>query len=90
MNRKHNPWLSLVALLLAAIILVLTCTGCRADAAASEPTAPAETETETLDRFSVVTEYHNGINIRVITDTITGTEYIVVTSGYAGVAKLEG
>lgn len=90
MKRKNNPWLSLAALLLLALILVLTCTGCRAEVEASEPAATVETEAETPARFSVVNEYHNGVNIRVITDTTTGAEYIVVTSGYAGVAKLEG
>lgn len=28
MNRKHNPWASLIALLLLAVVLVLICTGC--------------------------------------------------------------
>lgn len=30
MNRKHNPWVSLTALLLLAVILVMACTGCGA------------------------------------------------------------
>jgi hypothetical protein len=28
MNRKHNPWISLVALLLLVTMLVAVCTGC--------------------------------------------------------------
>lgn len=28
MKRKNNPWVSLVALLALAVILVLICTGC--------------------------------------------------------------
>lgn len=28
MNRKHNPWISLVALLLLVTLLVTVCTGC--------------------------------------------------------------
>ena len=28
MNRKHNPWISLVALLLLVTLLVTICTGC--------------------------------------------------------------
>ncbi len=32
MNRKHNPFVSLAALLLAAVILALTCTGCYSEA----------------------------------------------------------
>ncbi len=64
MNYKNNPWLSLVALLLAALILVLTCTGCtEADAA----------ETETRGRFTV--EYA-GDGCRIITDNETGVQYM--------------
>lgn len=33
MNRKHNPWVALVALILLATILVLACTGCEVAAA---------------------------------------------------------
>ena len=28
MNRKHNPWIGLTALLLLAVVVVLVCTGC--------------------------------------------------------------
>lgn len=72
MNRKFNPWVSLVALLLAAVILVLTCTGCA-------PAAAAETEKDQARRF--VIEYNqDGPGrgyIRIITDTETGVQYLV-------------
>lgn len=29
MNRKHNPWVSILALVLLAALLVMACTGCR-------------------------------------------------------------
>lgn len=89
MNHKNNPWLSLVALLLAVLIVVLNCTGC-AEAEASTPETTVETEAETPDRFTVTNEHHGGVTVRVIKDAATGKEYIVVTSGYAGIAALEG
>lgn len=82
MNRKYNPWLSLVALLLLALILTLTCTGCTARA------SWGNTEDDTPPRFSV--EYA-GVNIRIITDNETGVQYIayLFNSG-CGLTKLEG
>lgn len=70
MNRKHNPFVSLVALLLAAVILALTCTGCA-------PPAAAGAEINQARRF--VTEYTQGNYIRIITDTETGVQYLVYT-----------
>lgn len=74
MNRKHNPFVSLVALLLAAVILALTCTGC----ARSAPPAAAGTEINQPNRFD--TEYTQGNYIRIITDTETGVQYLVYTA----------
>lgn len=71
MNRKYNPWVSLVALLLAAIILVLTCTGCCAVAA-------AENETEPAARF-IYERAGDGPNVGtlyIVTDTETGVQYL--------------
>lgn len=64
MNHKNNPWVSLVALLLAAIILVLTTTGCTETAAA---------ETEPAPRF---TSEYAGNRCTIITDTETGVQYL--------------
>lgn len=83
MNRKKNPYVSLVAVLLLALILVLTCTGCRAEAAETKP-AP---------RFSVE-DAGNGCEI--ITDTETGVQYLYYFRSYngykggSGLCKLEG
>lgn len=74
MNRKHNPWLSLVALLLAAIILVLTCTGCITEANAA-----------TENRFTYTRENLCGYTYAwVITDTETGQQYLLITAGDGG------
>lgn len=82
MRFKHNPWLSMVALLLLAAILVLTCTGCTTEAAAA---------TET--RFTAEhAGYHRDVgNLYIITDTETGAQYLLadVPNG-AGLTKLEG
>lgn len=82
MNRKYNPWLSLVALLLAAVILVLTCTACTTQASAA-----------TENRFTYTREYMTGwddLCAIVITDTETGQQYLFV-DGYncGGLCKLE-
>lgn len=67
MRFKNNPWVSMVALLLLAAILVLVCTGCAPETEAAERnttrpviteateemTAPAETEPAAIGRFSV-------------------------------------
>ena len=67
MRYKYNPWVSLVALLLLATILVLVCTGCASETEAAErgttcpvftegteeTEAAAETETAPLRRFTV-------------------------------------
>jgi hypothetical protein len=85
--RKHNPWLSLVALLLLALILVLACTGCRVEAEAAE-TGPAS-------RYTYEVE-HNGFgpSFYTITDTQTGNQYLFVRYGNGngiggGLTKLE-
>ena len=69
MNRKHNPMVSLAALVLLATILVWICAGCGSEQ------APAE---ETPDRFT--SEYITAdmdVRIYIITDTETGQQYIL-------------
>lgn len=80
MNRKSNPWLSLVALVLLAVILVWTCTGCReAEAAtAAEPIG---------NRFTTEWagwSFYGDAAFYVITDNETNAQYLLVESG-AGV-----
>lgn len=87
MYHKNNPWLSLVALLLMALILVFTCTGCT-DAEA------AEMETEPAPRFTYEREDADRSDIDavfIITDTHTGVQYLYI-DGYraGGLCKLEG
>lgn len=82
MYRKHNPMLSLVALVLLALILVLACTGCTEAEATGIETAPRFTETiETLTYGYV----------HIITDTKTGAQYMYYRAGQGGgLCKLEG
>ena len=79
MNFKYNPWLSLVAMVLLAIILTLTCTGCHVqeDANELEPVA----ETEAPPRF---TYEHARKGCIIITDHQTGVQYLYYGSGYGG------
>lgn len=76
MNRKHNPWVALVALILLATILVMTCAGCH--------TATTEVAIiKNSDRFTTV-RYFNGDAhdcYIIITDNETGVRYLYV-DGY--------
>ena len=74
MNHKYNPMLSLVALVLLALILVLSCTGCTIEAEAAE----------TEPRF---TSEHTGNYCTIITDNQTGVQYLAY-NGH-GLCKLE-
>ena len=82
MRIKNNPWVSIVALVLLAAILVLVCTGCAAEA-----------EEDARSRFTV--EFARNFNgtdqLYIITDTETGVQYLLadVYNG-AGLTKLEG
>lgn len=82
MNRKNNPMLSLVALVLLALILAFICTGCHVEAEAAEETKPAP-------RFTV--EYLPN-SLRLITDTETGVQYLAYSEYHTGIGmcKLEG
>lgn len=83
MNRKHNPWVSLTALLLLAVILVMACTGCRAAEGEAQEAQP---------RFTAESYRLGGpayTCCMVVTDNETGVQYLVV--GYrqgAGVTPL--
>lgn len=81
MNRKCNPWVSLVALVLLALILATTA-GCAAPTEAAEDEAAAA-----WTRFDVE-DY--GPNCKIITDTETGVEYLVYwTTRGVGMTVLE-
>ena len=81
MNRKHNPFVSLVALLLAAIILVLTCTGCSTEM----------TVHKNSGRFTTVRYFNpDAPDCYIITDNETGVQYLFVDTSYgSGLCKLE-
>lgn len=80
MYQKNNPWLSLVALLIMALIIVLNLTGC------------TEASAETPARFTV--EYA-GNSCEIITDNETGVQYLFYSYGTThnnragGLCKLE-
>lgn len=76
--RRINAFLA--ALLLLALILVFTCTGCAIDASAT-----------TEKRFTYTQENMGGnVYAWVITDTETGQQYLYITAGQGGgLTKLE-
>lgn len=88
MNRKSNPWVALVALIL---MLVVCCSSCES------PTDAAETDTaEGTPRFIIEEASVKRQNttlfsrIAIITDTETGVQYIVFKgSDCTGMTKLE-
>ena len=84
MNRKMNPWVSRIALMLLVVILVTTCTGC-----ATEP----EEELYERGRFNVESsQITRAGTLYVLTDTETEAQYLFIKSGYGyggGLTKLE-
>lgn len=77
MNRKHNPLVAGIALLLLAAVLLLT--SCSTPAKAEEP--------ESSPRFTM--EYHKSDSANIdcfyiITDTETGVQYLYVDGCYSG------
>lgn len=81
MNRKHNPYVAMLALLLLALILTFTCTGCAVEGEATEETKPTP-------RFT--REYVDN-SLTIITDTQTGVQYLVCNQYHTGIGmcKLE-
>lgn len=76
MKRKHNPWVSLVALLLLVTLLVTVCTGCG--------TTQAEAEEEP-GRFTVENVFDTlTVSAYVLTDKETGVQYLYVDGGDGG------
>lgn len=73
MNRKHNPLVAVVALLLLAVVLL--CTSCSTPAKAEEP--------ESSPRFIIESQKPNNltIEVRIITDTETGVQYLMTQHG---------
>ena len=72
MNRKNNPWVSLIALILVlAGVLVLVCTGCGNTTTAEAAENPRFVWEEA--GFSILNYY-----AYIITDTETGVQYLLV------------
>lgn len=75
MNRKHNPLLSVIALVLLFVILLFSCAGCETD-------ATAETEDKPTARFTVEYSRPDGMgSCYIITDTETGVQYLYYRTG---------
>lgn len=82
MNRKSNPWVALVALILLTLILC-TFTGCEDEATAA--TEAAETDGPRFiveDATAKTLGPHQ--HVEIITDTETGVRYIFFKSSNAG------
>lgn len=75
MNRKHNPIISLVAMILLAIVLLLSCNGCETDTAEAAGN-------ENPARFKVERAETDGPGwCHIITDTETGVQYLYFRTG---------
>lgn len=89
MNRKHNPMLSLAALVLLAMIL-LVCTGCAPAESTEtpEPMEPTETQETTeihpapLARFNIELQLKFYGDLYIITDNETGIQYLAFETGH--------
>lgn len=78
MNRKSNPWVALVALILL-LVLIVCCSGCESSTDAAKTDTPRFiVETASVGSPSV---YHD---VHIITDTETGVQYIFFRSTNAG------
>ena len=97
MNRKHNPILSLVALVLLAMILALVCIGCaepeylksQESPEATAPVEPQETVETVLGRFSIEMQMKFYGTLYIITDNETGIQYLAFeTSNGVGMTQL--
>ena len=77
MKRKHNPMLSLAALLLLATILVWICAGC-----GSEQVPAEETPARFICKNAEID--FSDLRIYIITDTETGQQYIAAQNIRSG------
>lgn len=73
MNRKNNPWVSLVALLLLVVILALACTGCYGN------TKTAYGDQDDAPKTMTVVDSTNGYAI--YRHDVTGVHYLCI-KGY--------
>lgn len=73
MNRKNNPWVSLVALMLLLTILVMTCTGCG-------NTKKAYADADDAPKTMTIVDSTNGYTIYKHDET--GVHYFCRDGGY--------
>lgn len=75
MNRKANPFVSLVALVLMAVILLAVLCGC-------DPVEASEEEPG-RERFEITYEDNliGPVMVRIISDTETGVQYLLIGKG---------
>lgn len=83
MNRKKNPWISMIALLILILVITMVCNGCAVETNA--------TTHQTMERF---TKAYAGNDCFIITDNETGVQYLayVEMSNYGrgiGLTRLE-
>lgn len=76
MKTKHNKWINLVTLLLLIAVVALNCTGCYARVSWGEA---EDSQEKTIDRFDVERNTLADVDCYIITDTLTGVQYL-----YAG------
>lgn len=77
MNRKANPWVSLIALILTLVLVVCICTGCVETTEAEETKGPRFT-------VEIASDDSSQAKILIITDTETGVQYIFFSYGQSG------
>jgi hypothetical protein len=75
MNRKHNPWVSLVALLLLVTLLVAICTGCTISSTKTEYDDPD-------DAPKMMTVVDSTLGYAIYRHDETGVHYFCRDGGY--------
>jgi hypothetical protein len=76
MRRKHNPYVTIVALLLLALIVTWICGGC------SKEICPAPDYMIEPGRFTLEDSFKSGpYKGCVLTDTETGVQYLFIYNG---------
>ena len=90
MNRKNNPWISLIALLLLATILTWICSGCERHGAYGMQAVEAESRFTVENHDVYMNEFGSIGFASIITDNETGTQYLYYRYGSgSGLTKLE-
>lgn len=67
MNRKNNPWISMISAIMLILIITMACLGCTVETNA--------TTQQTMERF---TREYAGNDCFIITDNETSVQYLAV------------